>query len=422
MPTKEEEEHEAHKSRVEKRKRDKENGDPGTPKPERRGGDGEDGGGGGHNLDDMAKEDIEGALQDLELPQFDPTTIKKDALCMVVGKRRFGKSVFVQWCLSVLWKYYPDGAYVFTTTKHNQFWQQHVPDSRVYPGFDWDVIQQILDVQMEKHLKRQETGEKHLGHVVLIFDDCISDRHDARYAEDLLRLVFNGRHYQISIWLLTQDIKGFFPDVRANVDYAMLTYQIQTRQTKTLRDDFADFFPNRATFAELLRRNTQDYQLLVIDQSNAKYSLDDGVFSVAKAEEKPKPYRIGDAKFWYESGCLWEDQLKRWENLQKSEIKDDDWDELADKRIKESEEFEEKTRSQTDQFRTAAWYAAQGSQRERMEKEALKNAHGYTKAAKMVSDLDMFINSTMFIPTGDGYVKFDDRKEPEKKKGKYFQR
>lgn len=357
------------------------------------------------NLDDMDSENIEAALKGLVLPQFDPTTIKKDALCMVVGKRRFGKSVFCQWCISHLAKYYPDGIYVFTTTKHNWFWQQHCPDSRVYPGFDWGIIEMLKQGQLEKWERRKKTGEKSLDTILLIFDDCISARHDARYAEELLALVFNGRHYMMSIWLLTQDIKGFFPDVRANVDYAMLTYQIQTRQTKTLRDDFADFFPNRETFAELLRRETQDFQLLIIDQSTAKYSLNDGVFSVAKAEEFPPPFRVGDAQFWKESGCDWDEQVATWNNIKNSILEDSDYDQLAEQRAKESDELEkmEKLRKEENEsFRTAAWTAAPLEKQEEI--LAARRPKYMNWVSKEMEEFDNDLKE-MYIATEKGYIK-----------------
>jgi hypothetical protein len=328
---------------------------------------------------------------------------------MVVGKRRFGKSVFCQWCLSKMARYYPDGIYVFTTTKHNWFWQQHAPDAHIYPGFDWEVVKEILAVQLEKVELRKKTGNKSLDHIVMVFDDCISDRHDARYAEDLLRLVFNGRHYQTSIWMLTQDIKGFFPDVRANVDYAMLTYQIQTRQTKTLRDDFADFFPNRETFAELLRRNTQDFQLLVIDQSTAKYSLNDGVFSVAKAEEYPPPFRVGDAQFWKDSGCDWDEQMKIWENVKNSTLDDADFERLADEREKASAEMaktERLRKEENEEFRTAAWTAAP------LEKQAeILASRRPAYLGWVAKEMEEFEDDlkNMYIATENGYIKHTPR-------------
>ncbi len=347
----------------------------------------------------------EGEPVDVEVQLFNPLLMKKDALVMVVGKRRFGKSVFTQWCLSYLWKYYPDGAYVFTTTKHNWFGQQHVPDSRVYPGADFEVINEILRQQMEKWENRKKTGEKELSGVVLIFDDCISERRDSRYSEDMLRLAFNGRHYGISVWLLTQDVKGYFPDIRSNCDYAAITYQLQTRQTKTIRDDWAGFFPDDNQFGDLLRKNTQNYQLLVIDQSEANYDFRKGTFFVAKPVEVVEDYRIGDAEFWHESGCNWKEQLKIWKNISSSKLGDADYEELADKRLKKSIKDEKKRKrehGEDGEYRTAASAAARGKDRERLHEKALEHK-GFKTGTKTWDEFEKHMNQ-MFIPTQKGYL------------------
>ena len=364
-------------------------------------------------------------LLNADLPQFDPAIMGPDSLCLVVGKRRFGKSVFTRWCMSKMWQYFPDGGYVFTTTKHNWFWQQHFPDTRIYNNFDWGVIDQIKELQLEKWKRRMRTGEKSLDYITLIFDDCISERHDARYAEDLLRLAFNGRHYMLNIWLVAQDIKGFFPDIRANTDYAMLTYQIQERQTETARKDFAGMFAHNHLFSEFLRKNTQDFQLLVIDQHLAMSELEsgqagDGIFSVATADPEPPPFRVGDAQFWADSGCSWEDQLEKWDNIQKSKLSTPERKRLAKERQKASAEFAKHNPQYIEEpFATAGWYAAQGDEKRRLEREALENPGGWTTAQKGVEILDQWINKKAFISTDEGYITHNPKRYPKQRPDRF---
>lgn len=54
-----------------------------------------------------------------EPAQYDFNTLPLDAAVGVIGKRRFGKSVWVDHCMSKRWQFYPAGAYCFTKTKHN---------------------------------------------------------------------------------------------------------------------------------------------------------------------------------------------------------------------------------------------------------------------------------------------------------------
>lgn len=56
-----------------------------------------------------------GKLQEgQQLQQFDHKKIKLDSFIIVIGKRRYGKSTWTQFILSKLWKFFPDGGYVFT--------------------------------------------------------------------------------------------------------------------------------------------------------------------------------------------------------------------------------------------------------------------------------------------------------------------
>lgn len=262
----------------------------------------------------------------VDLPVYDVAKqMPLDALVLVVGKRRFGKTIFIRDMLSKMWRYFPRGGYVFTATKHNGFWQQHFPDSRIYGGtnIDWEVVEQIQDEQKRKREERAQTGEAKLNYVPIVFDDVISSRHDMRYVERFLQLVFNGRHYDLLIMIAAQDIKGVPPDVRQNADLVALTYQVQARQMETIQKDFADFPELKKSFPTFLQSHTHDFQMLLIDQATAKTNAEE-VFFTAKADPEPKPFKIGDYMFWKEAGCDWKRQLRIYGNLQQSDLSKDE--------------------------------------------------------------------------------------------------
>lgn len=78
--------------------------------------------------------------------------------------------------------------------------------------------------------------------------------------------------------------------------------------------------------------------MVVIDQTEAKYDVSE-VFFVTKADENPPPFKLGDNAFWKQAGCNWKQQLKYYENIQKTIAtrKKKQWKKIADKRIKEDE-------------------------------------------------------------------------------------
>jgi hypothetical protein len=239
-----------------------------------------------------------------------------------MGKRRYGKTIWLEYVLSKVWEYFPAGGYVFTKTKHNQFWQKHFPETRIYEQFDHEVVMSILanqKLKLEKFLKTGTFDE--CPYVVVILDDMMSDKL-LRYDDLLNRFIFAGRHFFIFFAVCQQDVKGLGPAIRNNFDLIALTYQTQQRSMKSVQDDYADLFDDGDFVRNLIRDNTQDHQMLLIDQSEAHYDAAD-IFYVDKApdpEKDPvKPYRIGSDKFWKESGCDWKKQLKRSKRFPKKE-------------------------------------------------------------------------------------------------------
>jgi len=276
------------------------------------------------------------ALSGLKLKQFDVNKINLDSLIIVIGKRRFGKTTWTQWVLYFLRDMFPRGAYCFTSTKHNYFWQQHIPDSRVYEGFQADVVKRIFEEQKviyEKFLEG-EVDKTDIPYVCLILDDVIGD-HALRFDEMFDSIAFSGRHYFIFTIVCTQDIKGINPKIRQNADIVAFTYQTQERSIEQICSDYADIFADKNQFKEVIKENTQDFQLLVIDQANAHFSLED-VFFVSKAEEEVPPYKLGGFDFWKESGCDWKEQLKKARNKKKylDSKKREDWEEIARRAIR----------------------------------------------------------------------------------------
>ena len=272
-------------------------------------------------------------LAGIELQPFDISKINLDSLILVVGKRRFGKTTWSRWVLSQMQDLFPRGAYCFTSTKHNYFWQQHIPDSRIYEGFQPEVIEKIMDEQktVYERFLEGDIDKKTVPYVCLILDDVIGD-HNLRYEELFDTLAFSGRHYFIFCMVNTQDIKGINPKIRQNADIVAFTYQTQDRSIEQIAKDYADIFADKDQFKALIKENTQDFQLVIIDQATAHFNAED-VFFISKAKEEVEPFKLGGWDFWKESGCDWKEQLKKYKNKKQllDSKKREDWEEVARK-------------------------------------------------------------------------------------------
>lgn len=286
---------------------------------------------------------VEGGSLTLDEYDYNP---EPDSMCLVIGKRRYGKTTWAQYLLSLIWPYFLDGGYVFTDTKQNYFWQQHFPENRVYEGVQQEVLSEILSTQKAKYNAMMDGEDVGIPFIVIIFDDVISDESQLRFNPLLNEIVFSGRHFFIFCIMCIQDAKGVGPKVRGNADIIALTYQTQGRSVKTIQDDFAKFFDDNDMFMQMLTENTQDHEMIIIDQATAKYNVRDA-FHKTLAEEKPEEYKIGNDKFWEEAGNIWKDQLKKAKNKVKHDK--DEWMALAKKRVaKESKLKREREESDGD--------------------------------------------------------------------------
>jgi hypothetical protein len=129
-----------------------------------------------------------------------------------------------------------------------------------------------------------------------------------------------------------------------------VTYQTQKRSLESIFEDYAAFFPSssgtssgKRDFEKFVTQNTKEHQLIVVDQTQAKYDIK-STFSTDKAPDPTDPknelvFKIGDNQFWREAGCKWEKQVKRAKNSP-SGLEREDWEERAMARWKKDEEDE----------------------------------------------------------------------------------
>ncbi len=257
----------------------------------------------------------EAYVNTVALRQFTPDMVNPDALILVIGKRRFGKTIWSEWLLSHLWPIFRE-VYVFTTTKFNNFWSKHVPDDAIYEGIQWDVIAQIKERQREVVRLMEEQGDKCqiVPYICIIFEDVASERTAMKFATEMKDLAFMGRHYMIFMIFMLQDVKSAGVDIRGNADFVALTYQTQARTMESAQEDWGDWWGNRWVFRELIRKYTQDHGLLVVAQPKAVYSATDAMYHTRATDpEELRPYRLGHYQQWKELKCNWESQNARYE-------------------------------------------------------------------------------------------------------------
>lgn len=225
------------------------------------------------------------------------------------GKRRTGKSFFLRWFLWRLQDWF-DQIFVFTETKVNKFWQEYVPSAAIYPHWDEDRAQQILDFNVWVLENPDEARRKgYTTKTITILDDVISTKmlrsagDDGNYAA----LYVQGRHTKSSVATNTQKATAIPPKVRDNIDLVFVLRQESNTERKRIYDEHMGRVNMRTAF-ELMELWTRTENYETDDEERYTFIIDthpcksyNERFYWAKAID-PGPFKLGSAAFWKEMG------------------------------------------------------------------------------------------------------------------------
>jgi hypothetical protein len=206
------------------------------------------------------------------------------------GKRREGKTYAMRWILHNKRHMYPRG-YVFTNTKINGFWQQMVPEAKVFNGYSPGIMDQITESQkalIEWMQKHPDQAQDVNPYIFIVMDDCISQ--DLHHAEQLKNVFYNGRHLKMFLLISLQFAKGIPPGFRENCDMAILFRQHSIAQVEAVCENFLGHWDKKTARKTLQESTWKDQcsgerQFLCVDMSG-NVPIDD-MLTVGQAQQVP---------------------------------------------------------------------------------------------------------------------------------------
>lgn len=226
----------------------------------------------------------------LKLRKFDPSTIGDNRVIVFIGKRGTGKTTLITDLLFHK-RFIPAGVVMSGTEEGNGHYGQMVPDSFIYPDFDRDVLEKIVNRQRKLVKSRDKLDTR----TFVLLDDCMYDKKITR--EKCMRSIFmNGRHFNILLMLSMQYCMDMPPDLRSNVDYVFVLRENILSVREKIYKSFFGIFPNLDTFNQVLTACTENFECLVLDNTSKSNAIEDCVFWY-KAKIHP-PFRVGSEKFW----------------------------------------------------------------------------------------------------------------------------
>jgi hypothetical protein len=229
----------------------------------------------------------------LKLRKFDPSKMAAHAVCVMVARRRAGKSSLLA-DLMYHNRDIPAAVVCSASEESNHTFGQYVPDSFIYGSFDETIINRCIGRQ-QKVMAAKEAGQAGLDtRVLLILDDVGYDAKALR-SKAINQLFLNGRHHHISMWASLQDARMLNPCQRANTDY-LFFFRDYVNKERLYKTFFTGILPNFATFSQIFDAVTEDYGCMVLDQTKQSSKITDIIFHY-KASLRP-PFRFGAPEIW----------------------------------------------------------------------------------------------------------------------------
>ena len=231
----------------------------------------------------------------LKLRKFDISSVRDDAVIIMLGKRNTGKSFLCKDLLSYHTDM-PTGVVISGTESSNGFYSKIFPPLFIYDEYKPEIVDNLVRRQkMVVKQKNKPGGHDVDPRVVFIMDDCLYD--DSWTRDVNIRSIFmNGRHMKIMFIFTMQYPLGVPPVLRANIDYVFILREQIVNNRRRIYENYCGMLPTFDVFCSVLDQTTENYECLVVDNTSRSNKIEDQIFYY-KAEEAPN-FTIGSRELW----------------------------------------------------------------------------------------------------------------------------
>lgn len=225
----------------------------------------------------------------LALKCFDPQKMKDDAVTLVIGRRRTGKSWIAR---DILFhkQHLPVGIAMSGTEEGNGFYSNIIPDSFVYNKYDPDTLRTVMVRQ-----KKLVHANHPFPNAFVILDDCAYDRKIFLGDTPLREMFMNGRHWKLFTLITLQWVMDMPPDLRQNIDYVIVLKDNIRKNLKKLHENFFGIIDDFNQFVEIMRQVTEQHGALVLDNTSDSNDITKMLFWF---KARPRHFRMGTSEYW----------------------------------------------------------------------------------------------------------------------------
>lgn len=276
----------------------------------------------GQQFFSMKNKDQEVQMPEKNMPLF-PFDIEKEILddftVLLVGRRRSGKSFGARYIMYHLRHRFPFGI-VITGTRLNNYWGKYIPDEYIHDIQDMNLVLDWVFARQTFLRAYPELGID--SRMFLILDDVMEDKFFIRYNSLLSKAFTNGRHFNIFVMVMTQDVKGIGPDLRENTDACIMFRIFEGERQKIADREWLSYLNNQEEFlwgnTGLMDKNTlepftETNQTTDDDRDENAVPMAVAILRARTTEnlqltlkkfvaEDPGPFEMGNGNYW-KAGC-----------------------------------------------------------------------------------------------------------------------
>ena len=227
----------------------------------------------------------------LDIRRFDPSTLKPDKVCLLIGKRNTGKTVLMKDLLYHLKDQLDFGLYMSPTEESTGALRGIIPPSLVYGDYNSTAVEVLLEMQ-KQYLKSSDKSRN----VFLLLDDCMYDKKTMK-GREVREIFMNGRHRRLLFLNCVQYLMDISPALRTNVDFVFCMRENIAANRRKLYEFFFGVFASLQDFEACFNACTQGFRCIVLDNTVRSNRIEDCIFWY-QAEYNLPSFRLCAPAYW----------------------------------------------------------------------------------------------------------------------------
>jgi len=222
------------------------------------------------------------ASSKLMVQRFDLGTFKPDRAILCLGQTGSGKTTLIHHIAYELRKHITFALAMTPSIDTQEMFRKFLPRALVRREFNESVLQALLDHQKER---LERTGV--INKIAVFLDDMNYDK--SIFKTKVIRELFmNGRHLGVTLVFSMQYMMDVGPDIRGNTGYIFAFADRIRKNRQRLWENYFGMFTTFAGFDKTFHKCTENYECLVMDNTNRNNQLGETVFYFKASLELPK--------------------------------------------------------------------------------------------------------------------------------------